>query len=38
MKPVIGTKMVDGGTKPCIILLYENHEIVGVYESKRNEK
>ena len=38
MKPVIGTKIVDGGTKPCIILLYENHNIVGVYESKRSEK
>ena len=37
MKPVIGTKVVDGGTKPCIILLYENHEIVGVYKFRRDK-
>ena len=37
MKPVIGTKIVDGGTKPCIVLLYENHEIVDVYKFRRDK-
>lgn len=37
MKPVIGTKTIDGCTRPAIFLLYENHEIVDVYKFRRDK-